>query len=123
MSDHYSTPLDFYIRLDQEFQFNCDPCPLYGKHGLEKEWGTSTFVNPPYSKPYFWVKKAYEESKKGKTIVMLLKSDTSTRWFHDYALPYAEIRFVKGRLTFGKKRAPFPSVVIIFRAKPPKEEQ
>lgn len=38
-------------------------------------------LNPPYSNPKPWVKKAIEESKKGKRIVMLLNVDPSTEWF------------------------------------------
>ena len=45
--------------------------------------------------------KASEESRKGKTCVMLLPVSTSTKLFHDYILPNAkEIRFVKGRIKF-----------------------
>ena len=54
---------------------------------------------------------------------MLLKSDTSTKWFHELILPYAEVRFIKGRLRFMRegwtysKPAPFPSLLAIFRPK------
>lgn len=117
-SDDWSTPKWLYDKLDIEFHFNDDPCPLKGNGGLEREWGTSTFMNPPYSKPTPWVKKAYEESLKGKIVVGLLRGDTSTRWFHDWVLGKAELRFVKGRLKFdGKKPAPFPSIIAIWNGK------
>lgn len=77
------------------------------------------FCNPPYGRELpKWVKKAYEESRKPKTIVvMLIPSRTDTRWFHDYIYGKAEIRFVRGRLKFGgaKNSAPFPSMVVVFR--------
>lgn len=38
-SDHWSTPKDVYDKLDTEFNFNDDPCPLNGTGGLEREWG------------------------------------------------------------------------------------
>ena len=114
-SDNYATPKGIYNELDAEFHFDCDPCPLGGTGGLEMEWGKSTFMNPPYSKPMPWVKKAYEESLKGKVVVGLLRGDTSTRWFHDWVLPYAELRFVRGRIKFdGENPAPFPSIVAIW---------
>lgn len=52
----------------------------------------------------------------GSTVVMLLHARTDTKWFHNYILGKAEIRFVKGRLKFGgsKNSAPFPSMVVIF---------
>ena len=50
---------------------------------------------------------------------MLIPSRTDTKAFHKYILPYAELRFIKGRLKFGnsKENAPFASVVVIFRKK------
>lgn len=81
-----------------------------------REWGTSTFVNPPYSDPGPWCEKAAIEARRGKTVVMLLRGDTSTRWFHEYVLPYAELRFIKGRLKFdGAHPAPFASIIAIYR--------
>ena len=56
-----------------------------------------------------------DDFKKGVTVVMLLKSDTSTKWFHELILPNAEVRFIKGRLKFNGKPAPFPSLLAIFR--------
>ena len=116
-SDHWSTPEETYEALDKEFHFNDDPCPLGGTNGLNKEWGTSTFVNPPYSALKLWVKKGYEESLKGKTVVMLIPSRTDTIAWHSYVMKATEIRFIKGRLKFNgsKNSAPFPSAIIIFR--------
>ena len=65
-----------------------------------------------------WVKKAYEESRKGATVVMLLPARTDTRWFHEWVYERAaEIRFLRGRLRFGgaKNSAPFPSMIVVFR--------
>ena len=52
-----------------------------------------------------------------KWLVMLVPARTDTKRFHKYILPYAEIRFLKGRLTFvgAKDPAPFPNMVVIFR--------
>lgn len=49
-------------------------------------------------------------------MVCLLPSRTDTRWFHDWVLGKAELRFVKGRLKFGdgKNSAPFGSLVAIY---------
>jgi phage N-6-adenine-methyltransferase len=116
-NDNWRTPAHIYDMLDKEFNFNDDPCPIGGNDGLERDWGSSTFFNPPYSKPYEWVKKAYLESKKGKVVVGLLRGDTSTRWFHDWVYNKAELRFIKGRLKFNEcgKPAPFPSIIAIWR--------
>jgi site-specific DNA-methyltransferase (adenine-specific) len=81
--------------------------------------GQRVFCNPPYSKIGDWVKKCYEEAIKPETlVVMLIPARTDTRYFHDYIIHRSEVRFVKGRLKFGdsKNAAPFPSMVVIFRA-------
>ena len=83
--------------------------------GLSREWGTSVFMNPPYSNPTPWVKKAYEESLKGKTVVGLLRGDTSTKWFHEWVYRKAELVFIKGRLRFDDSGpAPFASIIAIW---------
>lgn len=117
-SDNWKTPIDVYNKLNEEFNFDFDPCPLNDNpdfDGLSVEWGNSNFINPPYSNISAWCKKAYEESLKGKTCVMLIPSRTDTRYWHDYIMKAKEIRFIKGRLKFGdsKNSAPFPSAIII----------
>lgn len=119
-SDSWKTPKELYDKLDAEFHFNYDPCPLNDNpiiNGLTTEWGTSTFLNPPYSKPTPWVCKAYLESQKGKVVVGLLRGDTSTRWFHEWVLGKAELRFIKGRVCFNGKPAPFASIIAIWGTK------
>lgn len=116
-TDHWSTPKEVYDKLDSEFHFNFDPCPLHGNGGLDIDWGSRTFVNPPYSAIKDWIKKGYETSQGGTTVVLLIPSRTDTRWWHDYVMKAAEIRFIKGRLKFGdaKNNAPFPSCIVIFK--------
>lgn len=117
-NDDVRTPTWLYDELNEEFNFNDDPCPLLGIEqgdGLLREWGASTFVNPPYSKPHPWCEKAVIEARRGKIVVMLLRVDTSTKWFHESVLPYAELRWVKGRIKFGGKGpAPFASMIAIY---------
>ena len=105
--DDWQTPKYLYNELNQEFNFNFDPCPymhnLEEWDGLKIEWNKRNFVNPPYSRKLKeeFVKKAILESKKGKLCVLLLPVSTSTVLFHDYILPNKkEIRFIRGRLQF-----------------------
>lgn len=119
-TDNWKTPDGIYRALDDEFHFDFDPCPLDEDpkfDGLSIEWGQVNFVNPPYSKISKWCRKGYEESSKGKTVVMLIPSRTDTRYWHDYIMKAQEIRFIKGRLKFGdaKNSAPFPSCIVIFK--------
>ena len=103
-SDDWATPKDLYDKLNSEFNFDFDPCPLNSDFdGLKLEWGKSNFINPPYSRELKekFVVKAIEEFRKGKKCVMLLPVSTSTKLFHDHILPNAtEIRFLKGRVKF-----------------------
>ncbi len=105
-NDDWKTPQSFYDALNAEFQFQFDPCPY--RHsmewdGLTIDWSGRNFVNPPYSRKLkeAFVRKAIEESKKGKLCVVLLPVYTSTALFHDWIKPYAtEIRFVRARVLF-----------------------
>ena len=77
---HWATPKWLYEELDKEFDFNDDPCPINGKGGLDREWGTRTYVNPPYGRQIIeWIKKGYIESQNNKLVVMLLPSRTDTK--------------------------------------------
>jgi len=115
--DNWATPKWLYDKLNAEFQFNDDPCPMGGENGLDREWGSRVFINPPYSRPTQWIKRAYEESRKGKLVVALLRSDTSTAWFHDWIYGKAEIRFLRGRLEYSDEGmpAPFASFIAIWK--------
>ena len=117
LKQDWKTPKRFYEELNKEFNFDFDPCPVNPSFdGLDVEWGSCNFVNPPYNKLKDWLKKGFEEWKKGKTVVFLIPSRTDTRYWHDYCMKATEIRFIKGRLHFddSNKPAPFPSCVIVF---------
>jgi hypothetical protein len=127
-SDHWATPEYLYKELDNEFHFDFDPCPLHSAFdGIEVEWGASNFINPPYNrvdKPRF-IQKAFDEWRKGKTCVLLVPAATGTTQFHELMLPYAEIRFLKGRVAFKgvntkgeyttANKGKHDSMVVIFR--------
>ena len=141
LRDDWETPKDLFRKLDEEFHFTLDPCAtpqtakckkFYTKNddGLRQSWaGEVVFMNPPYGRQIAkWIKKAWEESKKGATVVALLPARTDTNWFHDYILNKAEIRFIRGRVYFrqdGERvdRAPFPSIIVIYRPKSEKGGQ
>ncbi|EOX4941903.1 DNA N-6-adenine-methyltransferase [Vibrio alginolyticus] len=127
--DKWQTPPEIFNQLNQQFGFTLDAAAepetaLCGKYfteddnALVQDWsGHIVFCNPPYSKLKAFAKKAYEESLKGVTVVMLVPARTDTKACHDY-LSNGEIRFIKGRLKFlqgGKSQdaAPFPSMVCV----------
>ncbi len=115
MNDNYKTD-DWIMELFGDW---FDPCPLNPTpetDGLLIDWKNKTFVNPPYSTPLKWVRKAIEENNKGKTIVMLLRVDTSTTWFAELNQAKAKILWINGRLKHHTgKPANFPSMLVIFK--------
>ena len=128
-SDEWETPQYVYDILNKEFKFQIDVCATHENtkcreyftkeiDGLLQEWSPyRCWMNPPYGKNIKqWMKKAFYESKKGALIVSLIPSRTDTKWWHEYAMKSAEIRFIEGRLSFGneKQSAPFPSCIVIF---------
>lgn len=81
-SEFWLTPKPLYNALNDEFQFDFDPCPYprpRGYNSLVLPWGVSNFVNPPFRKadgpfggPTAFARKAVEEKQKGNRSVLLL---------------------------------------------------
>lgn len=87
---------------------------------LTMPWHGRVWCNPPYKNMIRWVRKAREETTRengAEIVVMLLPAQTSTQWFHDYALPFAELYWIRGKRKFGGMRgtALMPNVVVVFR--------
>ena len=82
---YWITPPHIYKLLDDEFHFDFDPCPYpyRGIDGTEISWGKSTYLNPPFRKsdskngkgPTAFIRKAIEENKKGKTVVIMINTN------------------------------------------------
>ena len=133
-SDQWATPQQFFDDWAKLFPFTLDVCADAGNakcehyfdreaDGLRQDWAPHVcWVNPPYGREIGrWVKKAFEESQKGATVVCLLPARTDTAWWHDYVIEHAEVAFIRGRLKFGTatNSAPFPSAVAVFYASVP----
>lgn len=84
---YWLTPRDLLKKLKARFHFDFDPCPHPKPKkfdGLTCEWGKSNYVNPPFGSilhlgkkkgPTAWARKAIEENKKGKRVVMVYPMD------------------------------------------------
>lgn len=117
--DNWATPKELLTDLEKEFGKMFDPCPINPKFdGLNIDWKETNFINPPYSRKLkeAFITKSFEESKKGKTCVLLLPVSTSTKIFHEIIYPNAEIRFIKGRLKFNnmKTSGQMDNMLVIF---------
>lgn len=120
-----------FDELNDEFNFTLDPCATdenakcskyftIEDDGLSKDWSNDVvFMNPPYGREIKkWIKKAYEESLNGATVVCLIPARTDTTYWHDFIFGKAnDIRFLRGRLKFGnsKNSAPFPSAIVVYQ--------
>lgn len=126
-TDMHATPQKFFDSYNDVFKFTLDVCasPENAKcehyftvedNGLAQEWTGNCWMNPPYGREIIhWMRKAYESSLTGATVVCLVPARTDTKWWHEYAMK-GQIEFIRGRLKFGdaKNSAPFPSAVVIF---------
>lgn len=84
---YWLTPPRLMLDLEVEFGFNFDACPFPKPDdfdGLTAEWGTSTYVNPPFGSiihegkkkgPTAWARKAIMEYQKGKRVVLVYPID------------------------------------------------
>lgn len=130
-SNEWATPQNLFDELNEEFNFTLDPCATdenakcskyftIEDDGLSKDWSNEVvFMNPPYGREIKkWIKKAYEESLNGATVVCLIPARTDTTYWHDFIFDKADdIKFLKGRLKFGnsKNSAPFPSAIVVYQ--------
>lgn len=96
--------------------------------GLSQDWsGHTVFMNPPFGRhekacknkckkkrcgvrgfhiekdipgTEDWVSKAWTESLKGATVVGILPSSLSTKWWHDYVMRATTLIIVEGRVSY-----------------------
>lgn len=121
---YWLTPPEFYDELDREFGFDCDPVPYPplppGCDALSMPWGECSYVNPPFMSrhdryghgPTAYARKAIEENRRGKTVVMFLPVKNYINLLLEAG---AEIR-PAGRIRWLEctTRQPMPSPVALF---------
>jgi site-specific DNA-methyltransferase (adenine-specific) len=142
-SDDWPTPQDFFDALHAEFGFVLDVCSSTAnrktdahyaldhpdaarRDGLAGDWAAdaaaldgAVWMNPPYGRTITaWMTKAFQTARAGATVVTLVPVRASSAWWHDLVLAAgAEVRYVRGRLTFGQaaNTAAFASAVVVYR--------
>lgn len=122
--DHIWRPLndEFGFTLDAAASFENTKCARFfseSDNGLEQDWGCDVvWCNPPYGHDtlWRWVEKGLEAARTGATVVMLVPAYTASRWWHKYT-PFAEVRFIQGKIKFvgATANAMFASAILVFR--------
>ena len=122
-----------FNQLNREFNFTLDAaasddnakCEKYytiDDDALEKDWSNEVvFCAPPNDKVNKgnFIKKAWDESRKGAVVVLFLPVDTSTKLFL-YEILKGQVRFIHGRLKFytngiiRKDASTYPSMICVF---------
>lgn len=73
---YWKTPPEYLATLQEEFQFDFDPCPHPRPDdfdGLMIDWGKSNWVNPPFTGGVTaWINKAISERTRGNLSVVIL---------------------------------------------------
>lgn len=127
-TDSVRTPAYILEMVRKEFgSVLMDPCPFnpefdpkIHQDGLadDFEWGPVCFVNPPYSNVKPWFRKAREQWKLGKTVVILCKlSNLGTQYAKRFT-PGAEVRVLTRKVKFAgyDNAALFSNIFVIFRS-------
>lgn len=129
-----TTPINLFNKINQEFNFEfdlaasqenalCSKFFTQSDDGLKQKWNGVCWLNPPYgdksSKMVDWIKKAYNDTQNNPNlvIVMLIPARTNTKWFHQYCMKSAELKFICGRPKFGNSKhgLPQPLVLVVFK--------
>ena len=142
VSNEWETPKTLFNSLNKEFNFDLDAaatkenalCPNFftiEDNALEQDWSKykNIWCNPPYGRAIGkFVEKAFNESRKGSTVVILVPARVDTRWWQSFCA-FGQVLFIKGRLKFVNKSfpsyredgnfkvspAPFPIAIIVFK--------
>lgn len=122
---YWLTPPELYKSLDDEFHFDFDPCPCPKPEeydSLEKEWGQVNYVNPPFRQadgvdgkgPTAFVRKAIEENKKGKTVVLTIPTQSYVNLLIEAGAEMRSLGRVKWLEADTKEPMPGPSPITCF---------
>lgn len=119
-NDSVGTPSYLYDYLHQKYSFDFDPCPLDSKEDLlNKDWGKTTYVNPPYSRVRDWVKRGVEwcREEDGRTVVFLIPYRGHSKYWREWVFPYAKnIKCLTKQIVFDGYQAnfPVPLTIVVF---------
>jgi hypothetical protein len=86
-----------------------------GEDGLARPWSGRVFLNPPYSKPEPWLRRARQHlAIRAATTIALIKCDPSTTWWNKHVWTATQVGFIRTRVRFlgGESSANFPVALV-----------
>lgn len=130
-NDTWPTPWPLVRRIEEvlNVHFTLDVCASSSNakaqnwfdtnaDGLARDWRGTCWMNPPYSNPEPWCKKALNESFRFDVdaVVGLVPSSTDTRWWHQYVMKADRIYLLDRRVRFvgASNSAGFPCSVVVW---------
>jgi len=137
----WCTPPALFEQLDAEFGFELDAAAVEATAKVPnylgpdhpdpdrrdcrlRDWPGAgpVYANPPYGRGVGDFVAACHREGQRRIVVLLILARTDTAWWHDFVMNAAEIRFVRGRVSFvdpetgeGRHPCPAPSVVVVWR--------
>lgn len=103
-NDDVQTPPEILEDLKWRYDISefFDPCPLNntGPDGLEIDWKSPAFVNPPFSKTTEWIEKVIEQYNKGVTVFLFVPCRPSARWWNRCIDHAASLELPRGTIKF-----------------------
>jgi hypothetical protein len=118
---NWTTPLDLFARLDDEYRFTIDGASEPGNGLCSRastvtapiDWhGERVFCNPPWSN----IRPFVDRAPDADLAVLLVPARTNARWFHAAIDLGAVPRFFLGRPRFGggKSNSPVDVLLLVF---------
>ena len=127
-SRYWIIPPEIYRSLDEEFSFDFDPCPYpFKRDGISIDWGKTNWVNPPFRSkdainghgPTAFARKAIEQSKLGKTSVLILPAQSYVNMLVQAGAevrPAGRVKWIDAR-TGKPYSSPSTCVIFVLRGK------
>lgn len=93
----------------------CDEYFTEAINALKQGWSFAgwCWLNPPFKRIDPWVQKAYQESRRGGRIAMLVPAGVGANWWRDWVHGKAFVLLLNGRLTFVGETAPYPKDCVL----------
>jgi len=82
----------------------------YTINALARDWVFDgwCWLNPPFARLEPWARHAFEQSRRGTRIAMLVPAGVGANWWRDHVHGKAFVLLLNGRITFVGETMPYP---------------